>query len=73
VGYRHGPETLLPTATFVLDLDPEPSPDGGWIKRFLKGNIEIRPMAGGDWKPLIPLRAASQSRVLTRWEMDLLP
>ena len=38
-----------------------PSPDGGWLKRFLKGNIEIRPMAGGDWKPLIPLRGDGQS------------
>ena len=44
----------------INDLNVVPSPDGGWLKRFLKGNIEIRPMAGGDWKP-IPLRAGGQS------------
>ena len=46
---------------FNLDLDVEPSPDGGWLKRFLKGNIETRPMSGGDWKPSLPLSAGGQS------------
>jgi hypothetical protein len=29
------------------------SPDERWISRLEKGKIEIRPMHGGDWKPLI--------------------
>jgi hypothetical protein len=29
------------------------SPDERWISRLEKGKIEIRPMNGGDWKPLI--------------------
>jgi Tol biopolymer transport system component len=56
-----GQETLLERSTANLDFDVDSSPDGGWLKRFLKGNIEIRPMAGGDWKALIPQRAGGQS------------
>jgi hypothetical protein len=56
-----GQETLLEHDAFNLDLDVEPSPDGGWLKRFLKGNIETRPMSGGDWKPSLPLSAGGQS------------
>jgi hypothetical protein len=61
-----GLETVLEPTSTNLDLGVAPSPDGGWLKRFLKGNIEIRPMAGGDWKALIPLRAGGQ----TGWSPD---
>jgi Tol biopolymer transport system component len=30
------------------------SPDMRWITRWANGNIEIRPMSGGDWRPLVP-------------------
>jgi Tol biopolymer transport system component len=32
-----------------------PSPDERWIVRRNNGTIEIRPMAGGGWKPLGPI------------------
>jgi len=31
-----------------------PSPDERWVARSEKGKIEIRPMSGGDWRPLAP-------------------
>jgi WD40 repeat protein len=56
-----GQETLLEHTATTMDLQVVPSPDGGWLKRFNQGNIEIRPMAGGDWKPRLPLRSGGQS------------
>ena len=29
------------------------SPDERWITRWEKGKIEVRPMSGGDWRPLV--------------------
>lgn len=29
------------------------SPDGRWIARILNGEVSIRPINGGDWKPLV--------------------
>ena len=34
---------------------PGPDPDEHWIARRNKEKLEIRPMSGGDWKPLISL------------------
>jgi Tol biopolymer transport system component len=34
---------------------PGPDPDKHWIARRNKEKLEIRPMSGGDWKPLISL------------------
>jgi Tol biopolymer transport system component len=56
-----GQETLLDHTSNIIDLEVDASPDGGWLKRFNRGNIEIRPMAGGAWTPLLPLRAGGQS------------
>ncbi len=56
-----GQETLLEHTPLNLDGDVNFSPDGSWAKRFKQGNIETRPMAGGDWKPLLPLRGGGQS------------
>jgi len=56
-----GKETLLDHTSTLMDLLVVPSPNGEWLKRFNRGNIEIRPMAGGDWKPLLPLSAGGQS------------
>jgi Tol biopolymer transport system component len=33
------------------------SPDGRWVTRWENGNIEIRPVSGGDWRPLAPVEA----------------
>ncbi len=30
------------------------SPDMRWVTRWANGNVEIRPMPGGDWRPLVP-------------------
>jgi len=56
-----GQETLLDHTSDLIRLEVIASPDGGWLKRFNQGNIEIRPMAGGEWTPLVPLRAGGQS------------
>lgn len=56
-----GQETLLDHTSNNVDLEVVASPDGGWLKRFNQGNIEIRPMAGGEWTPLVPLRSGGQS------------
>ena len=58
-----GKETLLAHTSAIAELMVVPSPDGAWLKRFNlnQSNIEIRPMAGGDWKPLLPLSARGQS------------
>ncbi len=56
-----GQETVLEPTSTIMDLQVGASPDGAWIKRFNQGNIEIRPMAGGQWTPLLPLRAGGQS------------
>jgi hypothetical protein len=29
------------------------SPDGRWLTRWIKQNIEIRPTSGGDWKSAV--------------------
>ena len=35
-------------------LIPErPSLDGRWVIRFLDGTFSVRPLEGGDWKPLV--------------------
>jgi hypothetical protein len=55
-------ETLLdPNWTNATFDRPNVSPDGGWLVRIEKGNLEVRSLAGGDWRPLLPLRADSQS------------
>ena len=36
------------------------SPDERWIARREQGKIEIRPMGGGDWKPLVSLLNTTQ-------------
>ena len=55
-------ETLLdPNWTNGSFDRPNVSPDGGWLARIEKGNLEVRSLAGGDWRPLLPLRADSQS------------
>jgi len=55
-------ETLLdPSWTNATFDRPNVSPDGGWLVRIEKGNLEVRSLAGGDWRPLLPLRADSQS------------
>jgi Tol biopolymer transport system component len=52
-------ETLLePGADSSYD-GPNVSPDGGWLARIAKGNLEVRSLAGGDWKALLPLRSGS--------------
>jgi hypothetical protein len=56
-----GQETELEHEDADLDTGADPSPDGGWLKRLKEGNIEIRPLAGGDWKALIPLHSGGQS------------
>ena len=62
-GIGTGKETLLAPTSSIASLMVVPSPDGAWLKRFdvNQRNIEIRPMAGGDWKPLLPLSAGGQS------------
>jgi Tol biopolymer transport system component len=35
-------------------------PDDRWIIRRFKDAIEIRPLAGGDWRPLISLRSTTR-------------
>lgn len=47
--------TVLPNpngvqSTFFASV----SPDMRWTTRWENGNIEIRPMSGGDWRPLAP-------------------
>jgi Tol biopolymer transport system component len=55
-------ETLLdPNWTNATFDRPNVSPDGGWLGRIEKGNLEVRSLAGGDWRPLLSLRADSQS------------
>jgi Tetratricopeptide repeat len=55
-------ETLLdPNWTNATFDRPNVSPDGGWLVRIEKGNLEVRSLAGGDWRRLLPLRADSQS------------
>jgi dipeptidyl aminopeptidase/acylaminoacyl peptidase len=56
-----GQETLLEHTATDLDSGVDLSPDGGWLKRFKQSNIEIRLVAGGDWKSLLSLRAGGQS------------
>jgi len=36
------------------------SPDEGWLIRWAKQNIDIRPAAGGDWKTLVSLSVTGQ-------------
>jgi WD40-like Beta Propeller Repeat len=38
-----------------------PDPDEHWTSRREKGTLEIRPMSGGDWKPLISLGTTQAS------------
>jgi hypothetical protein len=55
-------ETLLdPNWTGATFDRPNVSPDGGWLVRIEKGSLEVRSLAGGDWRPLLPLRADSQT------------
>ena len=56
-----GQETLLEHSSIMLDRGVDPSPDGVWLKRFNQGNIEVRPMAGGQWRTLLSLRLGGQS------------
>jgi hypothetical protein len=36
------------------------SPDERWITRWNNPSIEIRPMSGGDWRPLVSAGKNSQ-------------
>jgi len=36
------------------------SPDGRWITRRKDGKVEIRPITGGDWRPLISIASPNQ-------------
>jgi WD40 repeat protein len=62
-GIGTGKETLLAPTSSIASLMVVPSPDGAWLKRFdvNQRNIEVRPMAGGGWKPLLRLSAGGQS------------
>jgi dipeptidyl aminopeptidase/acylaminoacyl peptidase len=54
-------ETLLEPGWNSNTFDsPVVSQDGGWLERIAKGNVEVRSLSGGDWKPLLPLRSGSQ-------------
>jgi hypothetical protein len=52
-------ETLLDPGTDSAFDGPNVSPDGGWLGRIAKGNLEVRSLSGGDWKALLPLRSGS--------------
>jgi hypothetical protein len=55
-------ETLLdPNWTNGSFDRPNVSPDGGWLVRIEKGNLEVRSLAGGGWRPLLPLRADTET------------
>jgi tricorn protease-like protein len=50
--------TTVDRSPGLLISDGVVSPDERWITRREKWNIEIRPMLGGDWKPLVSQKAA---------------
>jgi hypothetical protein len=54
--------TTLDRSPGLIFSPGNPSPDGRWIARqeMGTGNVEIRPMAGGDWKPLGKIDASDQ-------------
>jgi Tol biopolymer transport system component len=54
-------ETLLEPLTSFPPDSAHLSWDGNWLRRIANGNLEIRSLSGGEWKPLLPLRAGSQS------------
>jgi len=52
--------TTLDRSPGLIQAPGIASPDERWIARREKGKIEIRPMSGGDWKPLVSLGNTTQ-------------
>ena len=57
-------ETTLANAGSASDM-PIVSGDDRWLERWHEHNIEIRSMAGGDWKAVVSQKKPSLDSVLT--------
>ncbi len=43
-----------------------PSPDERWLIRHSNHSLDIRPMSGGDWKPLVSINSNAQNAAMPR-------